>query len=142
MALRAISKNSPAHQLTWDPRKRKFLKGSPKNSMNFFILTHVTLKKIWTDFEEIHDLATDSIGGPSEVFFSNPWSGLICFGLCVRSNQDMRDHGSLTSFRTFFIKKPWQLQKVFWLRSEKKQMMPREFCLKSQTNCMLQEVFS
>lgn len=79
MALRAISKNSPAHQLTWDPRKRKFLKGSTKNSMNFFILTHVTLKKIWTDFEEIHDLATDSIGGPSEVFFSNPWSGLIFF---------------------------------------------------------------
>ena len=32
--------------------------------MNFFILTHVTLKKIWTDFEEIRDLVTDSVGVP------------------------------------------------------------------------------
>ena len=32
--------------------------------MNFFILTHVTLKKIWTDFEEIHDHVSDSVGGP------------------------------------------------------------------------------
>lgn len=64
MALRVIAKNSPAHQLAWILRKRRFLKGSPKNSMNFFILTHVTQKKIWTDFEEIHDLVSDSVGGP------------------------------------------------------------------------------
>ena len=107
MALRAISKNSPAHQLAWVLRKRKFLIGSPKNSMNFFILTHVTLKKIWTDFEEIHDLATDSIGGPSEVVFpkSLAWINLFCL-LCEK-HQDMRDHESpftCASFHTSFIK--------------------------------------
>lgn len=34
----------------------------------------------------------------------------------------MRDHESLftcASFHTFFIKKPWQLQKVFWPRNGK-----------------------
>lgn len=134
MALRAISKNSPAHQLTWDPRKRKFLKGSPKNSMNFFILTHVTLKKIWTDFEEIHDLATDSIGGPSEVFFSNPWSGLICFAQCVRSNQDMRDHESLTSFHTFFIKKTMATSKSFLAKEWKKNSDDAKRVLSQKSN--------
>lgn len=104
MALRAIWKSSPA---CLGSQEKKVLKGIPKNSMNFFILTYVTLKKIWTDFEEIHDLAIDSIGGPSEVLFLKSLPGLICFAHCVRSNQDMRDHESLftcTSFHTFFIK--------------------------------------
>lgn len=48
--------------------------------MNFSLLTHVTLKKIWTDFEEMHDLAIDSIGCPSEVLFpkSLEWINLFC----------------------------------------------------------------
>jgi len=116
MALRAISKNSPAHQLAC-------LKGSPRNSVNFFILRHVTLKKIWTDFEEIHDLATDSIEGPSEVLFpkSLAWINLFC---SLREKQPGYESSRVTLYMRIIsyllYKKPWQLQNVFWLRSGKK----------------------
>lgn len=129
MALRAISMNSPAHQLALVLRKRKFLKGSPKNSMNFFILTDVTLKKIWTDFEEIHDLATDSIGGPSEVLSpkSLGWINLFC---SLREKQLGYERSWVTLYMRIIsyllYKKPWQLQKVFWPRSGKKQWWCQE----------------
>ena len=146
MALRAISKYSPAHQLTWVLRKRKFLIGSPKHSMNFFILTHVTLKKIWTDFEETHDLATDSIGGPSEVVFpkSLAWINLFC---SLHEKQPGYERSRVTLYMRIIsyllYKKTMATSKSFLAKEWKKTvMMPREFCFKSQSNGMLQEVFS
>ena len=65
MAQRATSKNSHL-----DLRKRNFSKESHQDLINFlYPYTCVTVKNIWTDFEEIYNLATDSNEDPSEVPF-------------------------------------------------------------------------
>lgn len=79
MAQRATSKNSQAYL---DLRKRNFLLKGISPRFNEFLYPDIcdTVKKIWKDFEEIYNLATDSNGDPSEVLFpkSQAWINLFC----------------------------------------------------------------
>ena len=53
--------------------KKKFLEGIlPRFNEFLYADTYDTVKKIWTDFEEIYNLATDPNGDPQKFLFPNP----------------------------------------------------------------------
>ena len=61
--------------------KKNLLKGIlPSFNEFLYADTYDTVKKIWTDFEETYNLATDPNGDPSEVHFpkSQAWMNSFC----------------------------------------------------------------
>lgn len=145
MAQRATSKNSQAYL---DLRKRNFLlKGiSPRFSEFLYPDICDTVKKIWKDFEEIYNLATDSNGDPSEVLFpkSQAWINLFC---SLRGKRPGYERSRVTPYMHLipyhipFIKNHGSFKMFSGQGVEKNNEMLREFCFTSQTNGMLQEIF-